>query len=291
MKQKVALVLSSGGARGMAHIGVIEELEKRGFEISSVAGSSIGAVVGGIYAAGYLDAYTKWMKGLQKLDVYKLMDFSISTQGFIKGEKVFEELKKIIPDINIEDMDIPYAALAADPRNRKEKVFKKGSLYKAMRASVAIPGVVLPGRINDLDLVDGGIVNPIPIDHVHREKDDILVVVDLNSSFSESQAKLPVIKNEPAQYQQILNKIKTRLGVSQKEFRVKQNKLSYYDILNNSINLMQEKLTELTIRIHNPEILVSIPRSSCRTFEFHKSDKMIEMGRKAFLKSCQKHSR
>lgn len=288
MKQKVALVLSSGGARGMAHIGVIEELEKQGFEISSVSGSSIGAVVGGIYAAGCLDAYTKWMKGLQKLDIYKLMDFSISTQGFIKGEKVFEELKKIIPDRNIEDLDIPYAALAADPRNRKEKVFKKGSLYKAMRASVAIPGVVLPGRINDLDLVDGGIVNPIPIDHVSREKDDILVVVDLNSSFSESQDKLATPKNEPVQYQQILNKIKTRLGVSQKEVKQKQYKLSYYDILNNSINLMQEKLTELTIRIHNPEILVSIPRSSCRTFEFHKSDKMIRLGREAFLKSYQK---
>ena len=228
------------------------------------------------------------MKGLHKFDVYKLMDFSISTQGFIKGEKVFEELKKIIPDRNIEDLDIPYAALAADPRNRKEKVFKKGSLYKAMRASVAIPGVVLPGRINDIDLIDGGIVNPIPIDHVHREKDDILVVVDLNSSFSESQVKLATPKNEPAQYQQIFNKIKSKLGVSHKE--TKQNKLSYYDILNNSINLMQEKLTELTIRIHNPEILVSIPRSSCRTFEFHKSEKMIELGRKAFLKSYQKQS-
>ncbi len=290
-KKKVALVLSSGGARGMAHIGVIEELEKQGFEISSIAGSSIGAVIGGIYAAGYLDAYTIWMKKLQKLDVYKLMDFSISTQGFIKGEKVFEELKKFIPDRNIEDLDIPYAALAADPRNRKEKVFKTGSLYKAMRASVAIPGVVLPIRVNDLDLIDGGVVNPIPIDHVHREKKDILVVVDLNSSFSENTNKLPAPKNEIAQYQQILNKIKASLGVSYKEAIQKPYKLSYYDILNNSINLMQEKLTELTLRIHNPEILVSIPRSSCRTFEFHKSEEMIKLGREAFLKSYQKQSR
>ena len=237
MKKRVALVLSSGGARGMAHIGVIEELEKHGFKISSVAGSSIGAVIGGIYAAGELDAYTKWMKNLQKLDVYKLMDFSISTQGFIKGEKVFKELKSFIPDRNIEELNIPFAALAADPRNRKERVFKKGSLYKAMRASVAIPGVVLPGRINDLDLVDGGVVNPIPVDHVQREKDDILVVVDLNSSFSESPDELPVPKSSPAQYQQILNKIKTKLGVSYKEVQKKQQRLSYYDILNNSINL------------------------------------------------------
>ena len=290
MKKKVALVLSSGGARGIAHIGVIEELKKQGFEISSVAGSSIGAVVGGIYAAGELAAYTKWMKKLQKLDVYKLMDFSISTQGFIKGEKVFEELKSFIPDRNIEDLNIPFAALAADPRNRKERVFKKGSLYKAMRASVAIPGVVLPGRINDLDLIDGGVVNPIPIDHVHREKNDILVVVDLNSSFSEDPDKLPVSKSSPAQYQQILNKIKTRLGVSYKNVRQKPHRLSYYDILNNSINLMQEKLTELTLRIHEPDILIRIPRSSCRTFEFHRSIEMMELGRKAFLKSYQKQS-
>ena len=121
-----------------------------------------------------------------------------------------------------------------------------------------------------------------------REKDDILVVVDLNSSFYENQATNLLNANEPAQYQQILNKIKSKLGVSHKE--TKQNKLSYYDILNNSINLMQEKLTELTIRIHNPEILVSIPRSSCRTFEFHKSEEMIKLGRKAFLKSYQKQS-
>ncbi len=147
---------------------------------------------------------------------------------------------------------------------------------------MAIPGVVLPIRINDLDLIDGGVVNPIPIDHVQREKNDILVVVDLNSPFPESQDKLPAPKNEPAQYQQILNKLKARLGVSQKEARQKQYKLSYYDILNNSINLMQEKLTELTLRIHNPEILVNISRSSCRSFEFHKSEKMIELGREAF---------
>ncbi len=288
MKQKVALVLSSGGARGMAHIGVIEELEKQGFEISSVAGSSIGAVIGGIYAAGELNAYTKWMKKLQKLDVYKLIDFSISTQGFIKGEKVFEELKSFIPDRNIEDLNIPFAALAADPRNRKERVFKKGSLYKAMRASVAIPGVILPGRINDLDLIDGGVVNPIPADHVHRVKNDILVVVDLNSPVSEKRVKPNSPKPESSQYQQVLKKIKHKLGVSDEKVIQKYHRLGYYDILNNSINLMQEKITELSLRIHDPDILIRIPRSSCRTFEFYKTDEMIVLGRKAFIKSYQK---
>ncbi len=285
MKQKVALVLSSGGARGLAHIGVIKELEKHGYQINSIAGSSIGAVIGGIYAAGYLDEYINWMKKLHKLDVYKLMDFSISTQGFIKGEKVFSELKKFIPDMNIEDMDISFAALAADPKNRKEKVFKSGSLFRAMRASVAIPGVILPGRVNDIDLVDGGVVNPLPIDHVQRASGDVLVVVDLNAAPSGTGNKHK--NDEHSSYQQILNKLKKSLGVSIKEPLKKQSKLSYYDILNNSVNLMQEKLSELTIRIHKPDILIKIPRDTCRTFEFYRSEEMIKTGREKFIKAIE----
>ena len=287
MKQKVALVLSSGGARGMAHIGVIEELEKLGFEISSVAGASIGSVIGGIYATDQLREYTKWVRNLHKFDVYKLMDFSVSSQGFIKGDKVFNEIQKFIPDRRIEDLAIPFAAVAADPHNRKERVFTRGSLFRAIRASIAIPGVVLPSRINDVDLVDGGVVNPIPADHVKRTDGDILVVVDLNSSFSYHKPNydLDAQKANEAQYRMVLAKIRKKLGVSEKTNKDKKSRPGYYDLLNNSIYLMQEKLSELTLRLHKPDILIRIPRTACKTFEFYRANELIEAGREAFLKS------
>jgi NTE family protein len=144
VKEKVSLVLSGGGARGIAHIGVIEELEKQGFEIKSIAGTSMGALVGGIYAVGKLQEYKNWMYTLDKLDVFKLIDFTLSSQGLIKGDRVFKKMKEFIPDMNIEELNIHYAATATDLINKEEVVFTKGSVYKSIRASTAIPSVLTP---------------------------------------------------------------------------------------------------------------------------------------------------
>ena len=150
MKQKVALVLSSGGSKGIAHIGVINELEKQGFEISSVSGSSIGSVIGGLYAMGKLPEYTDWIRTLNKKLVWELMDFTFSSNGLIKGVRVFNKMKSFIPDIGIEEMNIPFSAIATDILNEKDVVFTDGSFYEAIRASVAIPSLITPSNTKRL---------------------------------------------------------------------------------------------------------------------------------------------
>ena len=137
---KVHLVLGAGGARGMAHIGVIEELEKEGHEIVDVVGCSMGAVVGGIYAAGYLNEYKDWLLTLTKSTVWGLLDFTFTSQGFLKGEKVFDTILEMTGPLKIEDLNIPFTAIAAEVRRKEEVVFKKGDLYQALRASISIPG-------------------------------------------------------------------------------------------------------------------------------------------------------
>jgi NTE family protein len=180
-KKNVALVLSSGGARGMAHIGVIDKLEENGFNITSVAGASMGALVGAFHASGDLQAYKEWILNLDKFDLFKLFDFTFSTQGFIKGEKVFKELKTFISDKKIEELPIPYVAVATDARHHKEIVIDKGSMYDAIRASVAIPTVLTPLYKDDMELIDGGVLNPLPINRIKRHDDDLLVVVNVSA--------------------------------------------------------------------------------------------------------------
>ncbi len=175
MKSLVTLVLSGGGARGIAHIGVIEELERRGYQIASVTGTSMGSLVGGIFADGAMGPFKEWMLSLDRRKVLSLVDFTVSRVGIVKGDRVFKKIKDFIPDCLIEDLDIPYAAVAVDLINRKEVVFRKGSLFEAIRASVSIPSVFTPVKTDDGLLIDGGVMNNIPVNHAPRIQDDLLV--------------------------------------------------------------------------------------------------------------------
>jgi len=179
MEKTVALVLSSGGSRGLAQIVAINELEKQGFHISSVSGSSIGAVIGRLYAMGKLDEYSQWVSSFSRRDVWGFMDFTLTSHGLIKGERVFDSMETFIPDMNIEDMNLPFSAVATDIINEKEVVFTRGSFYEAVRASVALPAVFTPVKYKDTILLDGDILNPVPIDQVVRKPGDMLVVVNL----------------------------------------------------------------------------------------------------------------
>jgi len=180
MKKDVALVLSSGGPRGWAYIGAIEELVGRGYNITSVAGTSIGSLVGGIYAAGKLEDVKEWLFTLDAWKVFGLMDLSLSTNHIVKGDKVIGALKEIVPDVNIEDLPIPYRAVAADLYTGEEVVFDRGPLFDAIRASISIPSLFRPVKYGFRTLVDGGIVNTMPIDKVIRKEGDILVAFDVN---------------------------------------------------------------------------------------------------------------
>lgn len=296
MKQKVALVLGSGGARGVAHIGVIEALEESGFEISSIAGSSMGAVIGGLYAAGKMQEYKEWVTHFDKIDVFKLLDFTLSFQGIVRGEKVFKEMRKLVGEFNIEDFEIPFTAVASNIRAQKEVLFSEGNLMDALRASSAIPTVMTPVYHDEEEIVDGGILNPIPINRVKRTPGDILIAVDVN-------AAVPFLKKVAVTAEEVQQDEKSKQFIDEFTARVKKffpssngkdssthlKKLGYFDLLNRSIDLMQERMTSLQMEIIKPDMLVQISRNSCGTFEFYKSSELVELGRTAFEKSYDQY--
>ncbi|MEQ8469619.1 MAG: patatin-like phospholipase family protein [Marinoscillum sp.] len=280
MSQKVALVLSSGGARGLAHIGVIEALEENGYEISSISGSSIGAVVGAFYACGKLEEYKKWALNLDRYDVFKLIDFTFSVQGFIKGERVFKTLQSIIPDCQIEDLSIPFSALVTDIKAKKERSITTGSMYGAIKASVAIPTVIKPVLLEGTSYIDGGVTNPIPIEHVQRSPGDLLVVSNVNAMIPYKKS-IADKKKEAAAQQAYLHKIQSFLVGWNKLLPGSQEaekKLGFFELLNESIDLMQDRLTSLLLEKHRPDILVNISREVCGTFEFYKAEELIRVG-------------
>ncbi len=282
MKRKVHLVLGSGGARGIAHIGVIEELLKYDFEIKSVAGCSMGALVGGIYCAGKLKEYKEWMMELDKYDVFKLVDFTFSTKGFVKGERVFKAIEEITGDFYIEDFDIPFSAIATDLSAKKELVYDSGSLFHAIRASVAIPTVVTPATWGDKVLVDGGVLNPLPLNQVKKKADDeMIVAVNVNAAIKPFQLEAKSEKKEAA-YQKLIDQVFSQVFSFDRKSKEASEKLGYFDILNDSFDLMQDRLTEVLIEVHQPDMVVNISRDTCSTFEFYKADELIKAGKHAF---------
>lgn len=288
MKKQISLVLSSGGARGVAHIGVIEELEKQGFEIKSIAGTSMGALVGGLYATGKLDVYKEWMCSLDKMDVFNLIDFTFSTNGIMKGDKILREMKRMIPDRNIEDLSIPFVTVATDISNSKELIFNSGSLYDAIRASISIPTVFTPYVKDGSYIVDGGVLNPIPINRVKRIDDDILVVVDVNARVPNNKPP-PLLENnnhEEKRYSKYINTVINKLNYFIPKHET--DKLGYFSLLNKTTGLMLHQISLMTLEKYQPDILINISRDSFGTYDFYKSEKLIEAGKKATIEAIDK---
>ena len=290
MNKNVSLVLSGGGARGIAHIGVIEELEKQGFNIKSISGTSMGSLVGAVYAVGKMKEYKDWMYTLHKLEVFNLIDFSFSSQGLIKGDRVFKKMKEFIPDMNIEELDIHYAATAADIINNKEVVFTKGSIYDAVRASVAIPTVFTPVVTENSILVDGGIMNNVPISHVKRTKNDILIVVYVNADIP--VIRPPISKKEMDKKQSVyLKKMKEFYGhINKSKSKSKTEKLGYFDIIDRTISLVTFQLAQLLMEKSSSDILINVSRNACGTFDFYKAEELVEIGRYAAIKSLKEYN-
>jgi len=278
--KKVRLVLGSGGARGMAHIGVIEELENAGFQIVEVVGCSMGAVVGGIYCAGYLTDYKHWLIKLTKLDVFRLLDFTLSSQGFVKGERVFKAIEEFIGDHQIEDFKIPFTAVSADLTNKKEVHYRSGSLFKALRSSIAIPTVFTPIRDGNSQLVDGGVLNPLPMNLVHKEAGDWVVAVNINANIPYLPIN-PLADKEPSAYLKMFSAIQSSLPKFDSKTESLAN-LGLFDILNKSYDLTQDRVTELMIDLYKPDLVINISRDACGVFEFYRANEIIEEGRNAF---------
>jgi len=249
-KRKVSLVLGSGGARGLVQIGVIRSLEEKGYEIDEVVGCSIGALIGAAYVEGRLQQLEDWMMSINRSMIFKLLDFTNPRFGLLKGERVFESLKDIFPEINIEDMDIPFRAIATDIKNEKEVVFEKGSVYKAIRASIAIPAVFTSVLSDDISLVDGGVVNPLPINFVKRKRRNIVVAVNLDGK--------PNPRYGPIAFDKPVNSI----GMLQEAYFV-----------------MRRKLAALSIELYKPDYVINIPHNIAGLWDYDKATQLIEHGK------------
>ena len=282
MGKNVTLVLSGGGARGFAHIGAIEEIESRGYIINSIAGTSMGALIGGVYATGKMNEFKEWAYNLNKHEIFKLIDFSFSNQGLIKGDRVLKTMKKFIPEANIEDLKIKYTATACDLAHNKEIVFREGSLYNAIRASVSIPTVFTPLIIDDSVLVDGGIVNNIPVNNAIRTKNDILIAVYVNADIPAYQIKISEKGKKQDFYFQKIKEFKKSLNNSKPPDLGK--KFHYFNLINNTIAFMTNHQATTIIKNSPPDILVEISKKTCGTFDFYKAEELVETGRYATQK-------
>lgn len=270
----IALVLSSGGARGLAHIGAIEALEEHGYHISSIAGCSMGALIGGVYAAGKLKEYREWMKTIDRKKMLELTDFSFSINHLVKGDRIIEAIMAFVPDMAIEDLPIPYCAVATDWQNGEEVVFREGSLFDAIRASISLPLYYEPVRRDGRILIDGGVINPIPLNRVERHEGDLLVGVDVSGhnykkQWERQQRLAEKHKAERSLKAQILDK----LLPDNLDF-------NYYTVLSRTSSLMIRQNSILMERLMKPDILIDIQMSSYGGFDYDKSERIVNLGKK-----------
>lgn len=274
MKKKIALVLSGGGARGLAHIGAIETLESHGYEITSIAGCSMGALIGGMYVAGKLPEVKDWVLALDRRKVLSLVDFSLSLTHLVKGDRVMEALKEIVPDVNIEDLPIPYTAVATDWNSGKEVVFNHGSLYDAIRASISIPLFLNPIRWEDMLLVDGGLVNSLPLNRVVRHSGDLLFGINVSTHDYQGELLMQqfverklLSKSMPAA---VMNRIMKHFeGIN----------INYVTLLMRTIAIMLEQNTRQQILISRPDLVVQVPMKRYGVFDFDKAAAILQIGK------------
>lgn len=301
----VSLVLGSGGARGLAHIGVIRALEEAGvFEIRSVSGSSIGALIGGMYAAGKLDAYEQWVRTLDTGDIWGLLDFSFTWAGLFKGEKLMSKMKDMLGDVQIEDLPVAFTAVATDVARRREVWLDRGSLYEAVRASIAIPGFFTPAVRDNCVLVDGGLLSPLPIAPVQRSGAEKMIVVSLNgqeeaawlasdrkevTSYSGSQSENEAARADGGEvstevvdnngslswFRRMMREARGQLGFSSEEGEQADSAL---EIMTKSLDSMQDRIAQYQLAAYQPDALIDISVDACGMLDFHRAEAMIDLG-------------
>ncbi len=278
----VSLVLGSGGARGLAHIGVIRWLTEQGYDIRSISGSSMGALIGGIYAAGKLDVYTEWVEALRRMDVLQLLDFAFSRSGIFSGDRIIHKLKDILGDIRIEDLPVSFTAVATDLDMGREVWLNSGSLFAAIRASMAIPSVFTPVKYEGRLLVDGGVLNPVPIAPTLTDMTDMTIAVSLSGKeeaiLQEEPKAEPGGNREKGRRDAILQFIES----VQERFVTEDasEEANIFDVMSRSIESMTNTIARFKLAAYNPDILIEIPVNACGLFEFHRAKEMIDFGYK-----------
>jgi NTE family protein len=281
MGKSVSLVLSSGGARGYAHIGVIEALHEAGFEIRAIVGSSMGALIGGLYANGTLPEYKDWILKLDFLGVLRLVDFTFSEAGFIKGDRVFDRMAYLFDNVAIEDLPISYTAVATDLINRKEVWFQNGSLKQAIRASIAIPMVFTPVILNGRILLDGGILNPLPVAPTVSQQTDLVVAVNVNAlqSHNYPQALPETEKNKQEEFRNGLTRFLHGVGWVGSRKGQTPPMMGRFELMSRTLDTVQESLSNYKVAGYRPDVMIDIPADACNFYDFHKAYDLIELGR------------
>ncbi|WP_158017972.1 patatin-like phospholipase family protein [Mycobacterium basiliense] len=321
---RVALVLGSGGARGYAHIGVIQTLRERGYEVVGISGSSMGAVVGGLHAAGRLEEFSDWARSLTQRTILRLLDPSITSAGVLRAEKILDAVREILGPVTIEQLPIPYTAVATDLLAGRSVWFQRGPLDEAIRASIAIPGIIAPHEVDGRLLADGGILDPLPMAPVAGVSADLTIAVSLNGSEGDA-----VRETEPGVTAEWLNRmvrttsalfdvtaarslldrptaraVLSRFGAGTPEpdpwseteeipeevevpapdrdganYAPGLPKMGSFEVMNRTIDIAQSALARHTLAAYPADLLIEVPRSTCRSLEFHRAVEVIAVGR------------
>ncbi|SIR77118.1 patatin-like phospholipase family protein [Williamsia sterculiae] len=313
VRARVAVALGSGGARGYAHIGAVQVLQERGHEIVAVAGSSMGALVGGLACADKLDDYVAWVLTLKQLDVMRLMDVSLTAPGVIHADKILDKVREIVGDTRIEDLPIPFTAVATDLTAGRPLWFQRGPLDTAIRASIAIPGVITPFEMDDRVLVDGGILDPLPVAPTAASLADFTIGVSIGTGSgddldTESHAADGPIRRlrrtaGPLLESDFVRSVVDRFAADPprttteaavveaaadltgelppgKQSVEVAKRLGRFAVMNRSLDVMQEALARHQLAAYPPDVLVRVPRNACRSMDFHRAGEMIALGRR-----------
>ena len=279
-KKTVSLVLGSGGARGLAHIGVISELEANGYEIKSVSGCSMGALVGGIFAAGKLDEFEQWVRAITKVDIVSLLDIAWQKHGLVKGDKIINTLIDLVGDRMIEDLPMRYTAVAADVKREKEVWINSGRLFDAIRASISLPLFFTPVEYRSGHLIDGGVLNPVPIAPTFNDDTDLTVAVNLGGPLQAETISKNVERRsadcDPSFQEKVSQFISDLQGAKKPRSG---DDWSVYDIADQAFDAMQSTIARQKLAAYPPDINIEIARNACETLEFDRADEMIELGR------------
>lgn len=280
-KKTVSLVLGSGGARGLTHIGAIHWLEENGFEITSISGCSMGALVGGIYAAGKLDEFEHWVRAIDKMSILSLLDISWRSSGLVKGDKIIETLVELVGRRKIEELSIPFTAVAANLDSGKEVWFQSGSLFDAIRASISIPFFFTAFDYNGQNLVDGGVLNPVPIAPTFSDQSDITIAINLGG-VPEKLEGFNTNKTEPDNaFDDIRDKITNFFSdFSSGDIEKTQKELGVFEVGMRSFDAMQNTIARQKLAAYPPDEELIIPLNLCDTLDFHLAEQLIEFGYK-----------
>ncbi|PTR32635.1 NTE family protein [Luteibacter sp. OK325] len=278
-KPRVAVALGAGAAKGLAHIGALEVLEERGFEVVAIAGTSMGALIGGIYGMGKLDIYRDWVSTLARFDVLRLVDWSFSGGGFIKGDRIMAALRELIGEVNIEELSISYTAVATDLDREREVWLTKGPLFDAIRASIAIPTLFRPYVHDGRRLVDGALLNPLPVLPLMREDADYVIAVSVDGAAEmQKPPEKDVTVTTDEGYTAKLGRLIGRV-LPGSDGKPKLRDPGAFDLMTQAMDLMQANLSRLRLAAYQPDVLIEIPRNVSTVYEFYRARELIELGR------------